>query len=339
MSDFESAGDVLKGMKLPVAARRPRKGLKPGGPASMRLIETASHIAQGDEMKRIYSHTAFCQIGLPYRKLDPAERIWERKNGNVLMQITAGQAYNAQLDRFVDVEMPWGPKVRLVQIYLDSMAVQTQNRRIETDRSLTSFVTEKLKLPNNGRTITSVKAALGQFAAATWRFGVSHDGRAITINSQIIEQFEIWMPKDERQRVLFPEFVEYSQKYFENLMDHAVPLLDEAVAGLSHNAMALDIYRWLAQRLHRQNPDRPMMLTWNVLHEQFGWNYGRLDNFRPVFLRTLAEVLAVYPQARGRVYADEANEVCRDGRGLWLCHAAPPVVKIQTTVPRLPAGR
>lgn len=305
----------------------------------MRLLETASHIARGDELTRIYSHTAFCQIGLPYRKLDPAERVWERKNGNVLMQITAGQAYNDKLDRFVDVEMPWGPKVRLVQIYLDSMAVQTQSPRIETDRSLTSFVTDKLKLSNDGRTIKSVKAALAQFAAATWRFGVSNNGRALTINTQIVEGFDIWVPKDERQRVLFPEFVQYSQKYFDNLMEHAVPLLDEAVAGLSHNAMALDVYRWLAQRLHRQNPDRPMMLTWSVLHEQFGWNYGRLDHFRPVFLRTLAEVLAVYPQARGRVFADDPNQVSKDGRGLWLCHAEPPVTKIQTTVPRLPTGR
>ena len=338
MSDFESAGEVLEGMKLPVA-RRPRKGLKPGGPAAMRLIKTATHIAQGEELQRIFSHTAFCQVGLPYRRLELSERRWERRNGNVLVEISAGRAADPRTGEFVDVEMPWGPKVRLVQIYLDSMAVQTQSPHIETDKSLTGFVTDKLKLDGGGRTITSVKEALSQFAAATWRFAVFEGGRALTIQTQIMDCFEIWMPKDDRQRVLFPSFVHYSDKYFQSLMGHAVPLLDEAVAGLSHNAMALDIYRWLAQRLHRQNPERPMMLTWNVLHEQFGWNYGRLANFRPVFLRTLAEVLVVYPQAKGRVFPDEPNEVCKDGRGLWLCHAEPPVLKIQTTVAGLLPGR
>ena len=37
-------------------------------------------------------------------------------------------------------------------------------------------------------------------------------------------------------------------------MKHAVPLNLAAVARLSHNAMALDGYTWLANRLHRADP-------------------------------------------------------------------------------------
>jgi Plasmid encoded RepA protein len=125
-------------------------------------------------------------------------------------------------------------------------------------------------------------------------------------------------------------FVQYSQRYFENLIEHAVPLVEIAVAALAHNAMALDIYCWLAHRLHRIKPSHPVVLFWNVLHEQFG-GPARLDNFRREFIQALNEVLAVYPQAHGSVYidSDQITTRCEDGRGLWLCHAQPPVSKEQ----------
>lgn len=40
----------------------------------------------------------------------------------------------------------------------------------------------------------------------------------------------------------------------------AVPLNETAVMRLAHNAMALDIYTWLAQRLHRV-PEGPGLLV------------------------------------------------------------------------------
>jgi hypothetical protein len=53
------------------------------------------------------------------------------------------------------------------------------------------------------------------------------------------------------QRVLWPTTVAFSPVYFQSLMQHAVPLNEHAVARLSHSAMGLDVYTWLAQRLHR----------------------------------------------------------------------------------------
>jgi len=55
-------------------------------------------------------------------------------------------------------------------------------------------------------------------------------------------------------RTLWPSTVRLSPDHWENLKNHAVPLDEVAIAALSHNAMALDIYAWLAQRLHRVPP-------------------------------------------------------------------------------------
>ena len=54
----------------------------------------------------------------------------------------------------------------------------------------------------------------------------------------------------------------FSPVFFESLMKHAVPLNLAAVARLSHNAMALDGYTWLANRLHRVDPNKPAFVPW-----------------------------------------------------------------------------
>ena len=44
----------------------------------------------------------------------------------------------------------------------------------------------------------------------------------------------------------WPTTIQFSSIYFQSLMQHAVPLNEAAVAHLSHSAMALDVYTWLA---------------------------------------------------------------------------------------------
>ena len=97
----------------------------------------------------------------------------------------------------------------------------------------------------------TVKEQLARLSAASIRLGVVRDGHALTVNSQIVTAFDIWFPKDERQRVLWPSTVRLSLDYWESLKAHAVPLDEDHIARLSHSALALDIYAWLANRLHR----------------------------------------------------------------------------------------
>lgn len=60
--------------------------------------------------------------------------------------------------------------------------------------------------------------------------------------------------------------------------------------------MALDVYVWLAWRLHVLKEDRP--ISWRGLHEQFGRGIERVDHFRQHFKDTLGLALAVYPDAK-----------------------------------------
>ena len=130
------------------------------------------------------------------------------------------------------------------------------------------------------------------------------------------------MPK---QRVLWPSTVRLDPDYFDSLTKHAVPLDSRAVAALAHSALDLDIYAWLAQRLHRIPKGKPQTITWQALKSQFGPDYDRLRDFRRKFVPALKTVLTAYPSAR--------IEIADAGLVLW--NSPPPVLKKQVSMPRL----
>ena len=291
-----------------------RKGIKPFTPITARLL--APMAAPEDVKDVLYQHSVLCQTCMPYR--DPGdERICKRRNGIIRMEIQAGRALDPKTDDFVDVGLPWGPKARLVLYHLNAEALRQKSRMIEVEDSLTAFVRRTLEMDPKGRNIRAVKDQLARLAAADFRLGATPaEGRAVTIKSTIIDGFELWAPRDPNQKTLWPTVIQFSASYFESLMEHAIPLNEEAVKRLSHNAMALDIYTWLAQRLHRIDPRRAAFVPWVSLKEQFGQGYGAMNNFKRVFRTTLNQVSVVYREAKFSM----------DGRGMRLLQSRPPVL-------------
>ncbi len=278
-----------------------------------RLLDAGDLIHGEEPGPVLYAHTVFCQTGLPYR--NPGDvREWERANGAARMEIIAGKAMHPETGEFVKVGLPYGPKPRLILAHLNGEALRQQSPRIEVEDSLTAFV-KRLHLDPGGRTIGAIKDQLARLSASSIRLGYVRDGRAVTVNSQIVTSFDLWFPRVDGHRVLWPSAVQLSADYFDSLTRHAVPLHEIALAALSGNAMALDVYAWLAQRLHRVDPAKPVLVPWPALRMQFGWHYDRLVHFRPVFRRTLDMVVSQYRGARVEL----------DHRGLALSHSATPV--------------
>ena len=290
--------------------------LKTPGQTIRRLYETPLQPGEADS-PILYQHSVLCQTCLPYR--DPGEqiRLWSRRNGHARLEIQAGRAFNGAIDDFVDVGLPYGAKPRLVLYHLNAEALRTQSPYIELEDSLTAFVKRTLGLDPKGRNIRTVKDQLTRLSAADFRIGTSHDGRSITLKGSVIEGFELWTVRDPRQRVFWPTTVQFSPRYFESLIQHAVPLNEVAISRLSHNAMALDIYTWLAQRLHRIEEGKGALVPWTALHEQFGHGYRDLRMFRRAFRSTLQQVKVVYPDARFEL----------DGNGMNLAHSRPAVAR------------
>lgn len=294
--------------------KTPREPRSTGDERTRRLMDAAAVTAADQPSSILYQHTIFCQTGLPYR--DPGDDVlrWKRVNGRVHLSIIAGEAMHPGRGELVQIGLPYGPKPRLIMAFLNGEALRQQSPEIEVQASLTAFV-KRLKLHPGGRTINTIKDQLTRLATAHITLGMMVEGRAITVNSQVVSAFDLWFQKDKSQRVVWPSVLRLSADYFDSLTRHAVPLHDAALKALSGNAMALDVYAWLAQRLHRVDPSKPAFVPWPALQEQFGWNYERLTNFRPVFSQNLAMVKTQY----------QAANVALDRRGMTLRHSASPV--------------
>jgi len=304
---------------LPLAGVLPalRKKFKPPSHIQRRLIEGSLSIADQEPDSILYQHTVLCQTGMPYRDPGDALRVWDRKQGSAHLRIEAGTALHPEKQTFVELGLPFGPKPRIILAYLNAEALRSQSPLIEVENTLTAFV-KRLNLTSDGRSIRVVKDQLARLAASRVLLGImTGENRAATFNMPIVSAFDLWFQKDANQRVLWPSTVRLSEEYFKTLCAHAVPLDERAIANLSHSSMGLDLYAWLAQRLHRVPPQRPQFITWVSLKEQFGFHYDKMFKFKQVFRDTLRDVRTQYPAAR----------LDMNDKGMTLQFSPPPVAK------------
>jgi hypothetical protein len=310
---------AARGLKQIAAAA----GLPKITPVKKRLINASLVILEGNPGELTYQHTVLCQTGLPYRNQKGA-RVWELEQGASSLRIEAGAARSPETRKFVELPLPFGPKARLALMHLNAEAIRAQSPVIEVESSMTAFVKRLM----NGRQpagpdINAFKKQLSALSAATIRLAVDYADRSEQVNTQIVGAFDLWFPKDERQRVLWPSTVRLSTDYYNSLALHAVPLDERAIAALAHNAMALDAYCWLAQRLHRVPERKHQFIPWPALQAQFGQGYSQIRDFRRVFLNTLRLVKRAYP----------ASKFDAGPKGMTLWNSPPPVKKRLVALP------
>jgi hypothetical protein len=312
--------------------------VKPLTPIQARLLE-ATDRPDGAPI-HLYQHTVFCQTCLPYRNPGDDMREWERRNGDVHLMVRAGHAMHPQERRLVPLGLPFGSKCRLVLMHLNQRAILTKSPRIEVEDSLTAFVHRVLMLDPTGPNIRTIKQQLARLAASDITLGTAGgDGEHAGVDQvRIVRHFDVWLPKDERQRVLWPSVIDLSLDYFASLLMYAVPLVEADIAALAHSALALDIYTWLTQRLHRIPVGEPAHVSWAALHGQFGQGYTGergIRKFRQKFRVALEQVLQRYRDAN---VEDEERQrpslIIQGGRSVWrelpaqgltLRHSKPPV--------------
>ncbi len=285
-------------------------------PVQKRLLNAGGEIFKAPPEKITFQHTVLCQTALPYRNPGAGVRAWDRKQGDVSLRVEAGSAQHPETSEWVELGLPYGPKARLVLMHINAEAIKQQSAEIELDDSMTAFMKRLQSRKPTGPEIRKFKEQIGNLSAATLRFAGPVQDRQIQVNATVIEAFDLWFPKNEKQRVLWPSTIQLSERYFQSLMMHAVPLDERAIAGLQQSAKALDVYCWLAQRLHRV-PERGQFIPWTALKEQFGQGIGRMDHFRAQFLDVLGMVQCAYP----------ASRFTTDRQGMTLKNSPPPVRK------------
>jgi hypothetical protein len=287
-------------------------------PLKRKLIKSHVDIMldRGEIENAAFQHSVLCQTFLPYRDPGDEMRLWDYRQGNARLLLKAGEVFNSRDEQWQQVGLPYGARARLILAYINTQAVKTQNPAIDVENSLSAFI-NKLGLYREGKTIAMIKEQLRRISASqiSLAYAVS-DEQVIQTKFDIIKAFDLWFPKDDRQKVLWTSTIQLSNDYFKSLIEHAVPLDERALAALSNNAMAIDIYTWLSQRLHRVKTQE--FIAWANLKEQFGSSYDRMDNFKRVFRDTLKKVLYQYPNAK-------IEEV--PNKGFNVFNSPPPILK------------
>ena len=93
--------------------------------------------------------------------------------------------------------------------------------------------------------------------------------------------------------------IELSEKFFQEIIAHPVPLDLHILKRLSRSTLGLDLYVWLVYKTFAL--PRQVKLTWRQLYRQFGAHPARagdtntVNNFRKDSLRELQKIKTAWP--------------------------------------------
>lgn len=279
------------------------------------LVDIAAEVL-ADEQQRIgISYTGFCLTSLPHKRL-PDNQTWEKKGHRVTLWIEPGRMKVGT--HAINYGVPYGARARMILLYLQTQAIRTTNREVALGRSMRDWM-ERMGLSVGGETTRALREQAARISACTLKFfwdGDQHDGWA---RSGIITSgLRFKVPEESRQGILWEDRVILDEVFYKALRDHPVPLLEAAIRQLRDRSMSLDIYVWLAWRLHSLT--KPTNISWSALHAQFGTGFKAMKHFKPTFVDALAAAVAAYPEARV-----ELNDTA-----VTLHPAKPPIARLTT---------
>ena len=236
-----------------------------------------------------------------------------RLGGATTLLVESGRDAESNL-----IGVPYGSMARLILLYLQTEAVRTGSPEVDLGRSMRNWL-GKMAVTPGGKTYQLVREQARRVSACRLTFLTIAGGAEQRMNGAFVRGAisMVGLTSEDRQPALWEERVRLDEGFWASLRDHPVPVREEAIRAIgTRSSMAMDIYVWLAYRLHALVKSTP--ITWAAIQGQFGAGYRTGRNMRPVFLDALQLALAVYPEAR--VDLDE-------GRGIILHPSAPAVPK------------
>jgi len=282
-------------------------------PEKKALVDIAAQVLSDDEGKIGISYSGFCLTGLPHKAL-PDDAVWEKRGHRVTLLVAPGQL-PGRGGKTAYVGVPYGARARMILLYLQTQAIRTGSREVELGRSMRDWL-GRMGLSWGGNTGRALREQAARIAACNLRFsweGNDADGwvRGGFVKSGL--RFHNQTAREGQQPPLWEDRVVLDETFYDALRQHPVPLREAALRELADRSLSLDIYIWLAYRLHTL--ERLTPIRWAALSDQFGGTYARHRDFVREFRKALAPAVTAYPEARVEMEDD----------GLVLHPSHPPV--------------
>jgi replication initiator protein len=281
------------------------------------VVEAAAGYMSDEDGGLGFLYSGWCQAALPHKRL-PDDKGWQVEGDRIRLVVEPGMRPGPGGP--VHIGVPFGSRARLILIYLQSEALRTSSREVVLGRSLNAWL-EHMQIPVGGKSFDAVREQTERISRCRLTFEI-RKGNRVGMSSQNIVDTAIFLDPadDEAQVSLFAQNARLSEAFFEGLKRHPVPIEEAAIGAISNSSQAMDVYVWLAYRLHSLS--KPTPLSWRALKTQFGAGYAAMKTFKFKFIPNLKLAQAVYPAAK---VGDNGDQ------GLILHPSPPPVTKQLTS--------
>jgi hypothetical protein len=257
--------------------------------ADRRAVEAAALVLSEEESKLGITHAGFALTSLPHRRIE--EPVWQRQGHMTTLLVESGRDQDRAF-----IGIPYGSLARLILIYLQTEAIRTGSPEVLLGRSMNAWL-HRMGIAHGGRSRTLVSEQAKRISACRLTFFTERSGMVGRANGAFVRNaISLSSPVDDNQPALWQDHVRLDDGFWESLREHPVPVREEAIRAIGAKSMSMDIYIWLAYRLHSLS--KPTSVSWAAIHSQFGGGFGRARAAKGAFCDSLKLALAVYPEAR-----------------------------------------
>ncbi|MFC3125984.1 replication protein RepA [Pseudoroseomonas globiformis] len=282
-------------------------------PERKALVDIAAEVLADDASRIGITYTGFCLTSLPHKRLDD-DAAWEKRGHRVTLLVEPGRLKAANRPTRM-YGVPYGARARMILLYLQTQAARTNSREVELGRSMRDWL-GRMGLSWGGETGKALREQAVRIAACSLKFFWEDEDMEGWAAGRFVRsglRFSDRSSEDTRQGELWDERVVLDEVFFDAMRQHPVPLQEAALRELGNRSASLDLYIWLAYRLHTLR--HPTPVRWAALRDQFGSGYSELHTFRRDFRKSLAPAVAAYPEAKVELNED----------GVLLHPSRPPV--------------
>ena len=216
--------------------------------------------------------------------------------GNRLQYKRVNGPYTLIMYSSGETKLPFGNFPRLILAWVSTEAVRTQNRVLILGSSLAKFMRELGVYSSGGGNVhTKLRNQMKRLFGCTVQLTYKEENGEATVNTVIADRTEFWWnERKPDEPTLWDSKIELSEKFFQEIINHPVPLDMNTLTALKRSSLGLDLYLWL---VYRTFPLRaPQRITWRQVYRQFGAHPARasdnitVQNFRREVLRELKKI-------------------------------------------------
>ena len=161
-------------------------------------------------------------------RTNPGNRLqYKRVNGPFTLIMTATGNY----------KLPFGNLPRLILAWVSTEAVRTQSPVLSLGKSLSDFMRALGVYDSSGRTQTRLRNQMKRLFGCTVTMIYEDENVDATVNAVIADSTVFWWNKPD-QRTLWDSKIELGEKFFNEIIQHPVPLDMNTLAALKRSRWA-----------------------------------------------------------------------------------------------------